>query len=171
MIALLRSPVAGVQESAAGVLWNLTVNNGALPCACAAAVRHVPRLTVTSAAENRIAIARAGGILPLIDLLRSPVAGVQEAAAGALWNLSFNNGALPCACAAAVRHVPRLTVTSAAENRIAIARAGGILPLIDLLRSPVAGVQEAAARALWNLAANNGALPCAAPRVCRRGPA
>ena len=46
----------------------------------------------------------------------------------------------------------------AAENKVAIAAAGAIKPLVALLRSTSTGVQEAAAVALWNVAAN-GARP------------
>ena len=74
-------------------------------------------LLVHDAAENQVAIRAAGGIPPLIALLRSPVTGVQNAAARALWNLSIN-GALRSTGAAARRfyiliEVPGLTcVTS-----------------------------------------------------------
>ena len=46
----------------------------------------------------------------------------------------------------------------AAENQVAIAAAGAIKPLVALLGSPSAGVQEAAAVALKNVACN-GARP------------
>ncbi len=82
--------------------------------------------------ENKVTIATAGAVPPLIALLKSPSAGVQEAAAGALRNLGVN-----------------------VENQITIATAGAVPPLIDMLKSPSAGVQEAAAGALWNLGGND----------------
>ena len=45
--------------------------------------------------ENKIAIARAGAIRPLI--VSSPAVGVQEAAAGALRNMGVNDGNSPSA--------------------------------------------------------------------------
>ena len=144
------------QEAAVLALWSLSVNGASCALRCAGATRACATLTVARApaAENDIAIAAAGGIPLLIGLLRSPVAGVQKAAAGALSNLS-RNGASPCAAlrgCGAVGHVPRSPSRApAAENRIAIAAAGGIPLLIGLLRSPAAGVQEAAALALVTL--------------------
>ena len=44
----------------------------------------------------------------------------------------------------------------AAENRLTIAAAGAIGPLVTLLGSPSEGVQEASAAALGNLAAKCG---------------
>ena len=64
----MKSPSAGVQEAAAGALWNLCAND-----------------------ENKVTIAMAGAVPPLIAQLKSPSAGVQEAAAGALGNLSAND--------------------------------------------------------------------------------
>ena len=141
-------------------LWSLSVNGASCALRCAGATRACATLTVARApaAENDIAIAAAGGIPLLIGLLRSPAAGVQEAAAVALVNLSIFNGALPCAAlrgCGAVGHVPRSPSRApAAENRIAIAAAGGIPLLIGLLRSPVAGVHEVATCALWDISRN-----------------
>ena len=63
---------------------------------------------------NRISIAAAGGIPPLIALLHSPVAGVAEAAVGALRNLSFN-GAPACAASRAVVAVRRCRTLTVAR--------------------------------------------------------
>ena len=120
---------------------------------------HAHRRAHGPAAENCIAIAAAGGIQLLIGLLRSPVAGVQEAAAEALANLG-QIGALPCAASrarAARSGMCRAHCRArgpAAENDIAIAAAGGIPLLIGLLQSPVAKVQEAAGGALWVISGN-----------------
>ena len=94
------------------------------------------------AVDNKSAIAAAGGIAPLIALLRSPVAGVAEAAAGALANLSVN-GAPPCAASravAAVRRCRTLTVARA-RSRQQVCDCGG-----------------------WR----HSAVGCAAPLTCRR---
>ena len=42
------------------------------------------------AAENRVTIAASGAIRPLVTLLGSPSADVQEQSAGALWGLVYN---------------------------------------------------------------------------------
>ena len=103
-------PVA--REQAAGALWNLATNE-----------------------ENQVAIAAAGGIAPLVTLVKkgTPGAkpGAREIAAGALWNLSGND-----------------------ENDAAIVAAGGIAPLVKLVKMGTPGAREQAAGALGNLAYN-----------------
>ena len=83
-------------------------------------------------AENEVAIAKAGGIPPLVALLQSGTDGQKEAALGALRNLSVN-----------------------AENKVTIAQAGAIAPLVVLTQSGTAGQKETAAIVLQNLSANN----------------
>ena len=74
----------------------------------------------------------------------------------------FTGVPCPCAVASRDRHVifvDRHYVNTrgvADENNVAIAAAGAIPPLVTLLESPSAGVQEASARALRNLAYNDG---------------
>ena len=134
-----------------------------------------------AADANRVAIAAAGGIKPLIALIGSPFAEVQEAAAGALRNLSSNGvcrGGGSMMCDGGV--VPSYARGAADGNCVAIAAAGGIELLIALLGSPSAEVQKAAAGALCNLARNGvcrdgGAIMCDAGRCgslralcCRR---
>ena len=77
-----------------------------------------------------VLIADAGAIPPLVDLLLSDEMGesVQEAAAGALYSLASN-----------------------ARNRLAIASAGGIGPLVALLGSTNATARERGERALVRL--------------------
>jgi hypothetical protein len=79
--------------------------------------------------ESRVAIARAGGIVPLVALLtaQDPAAGAE--AARALRCLAFN-----------------------AENKVLIAQAGAIAPLVTLVQSGTAGQMEYAAAALGALA-------------------
>ena len=71
---------------------------------------------------NRILIAEAGGIPPLVALLRDGSAEAKRQAARALWSLARNNAA----------------------NAVAIAEAGGIPPLVELLR-------DGSAEATWAL--------------------
>jgi len=81
---------------------------------------------------SRVAIARAGGIVPLVALLtaQDPAAGAE--AARALQSLALN-----------------------AENRVVIAQAGAIVPLVTLVQSGTDGQKEHAARALGSLAFND----------------
>ena len=57
-------------------------------------------------------IVEAGGIAPLIELLHVGSEGAKEHAAGALWNLAYND-----------------------DTKAAVAEAGAIAPLVELLRS------------------------------------
>ena len=75
-------------------------------------------------------IADAGGITPLIDLVKDGTDEQKEYAAGALMNLAWNND----------------------TNRKLIADAGGITPLIDLVKDGTDKQKEYAAGALMNLA-------------------
>ena len=113
------------RAAAAGVLRNLAYNDDA----------------------NRVLIAEAGGIPPLVELLRDGstearlwaptlgVYGVSVAPAMALYQLALNNKA----------------------NKVAIAEAGGIPLLVELLRDGSADAKFEAARALRILARNNDA--------------
>ena len=90
LVELLQSGgAAGARECAAGALANLAYNE-----------------------DNRVAIAAAGGIAPLVEVVRSGCAGAKGDAAVALGNLALND-----------------------DNRVAIAAAGAIPPLVDFLRS------------------------------------
>ncbi|HVT62519.1 MAG TPA: HEAT repeat domain-containing protein, partial [Legionellaceae bacterium] len=60
--------------------------------------------------ENRISIAQAGAIAPLVKLLSDSDTVVRQNAAAALYNLALNS-----------------------ENQISIAQAGAIAPLVKLL--------------------------------------
>ena len=117
------------------------------------------------AAKNRAAIAAAGGIEPLIALLGSPSVEVQNAAAGALYNLACI-GACRGGCAGACGCVAPYARGAADATRVAIAAAGGIEPLIALLGSASAEVQKAAAGALLKLAFNGVCRGDARRRVC-----
>ncbi|PWA58188.1 protein ARABIDILLO 1 [Artemisia annua] len=102
----------GVQEQAARALANLAAHGD-------------------SNSNNAAVGQEAGALAALIHLTRSPKDGVRQEAAGALWNLSFDD-----------------------RNREAIASAGGVEALVALARSclnAASGLQERAAGALWGL--------------------
>ncbi|KAK7249239.1 hypothetical protein SO694_00046264 [Aureococcus anophagefferens] len=84
---------------------------------------------------NRDLIRYAGGVPPLVELVRDGSAEAKFEAAWALSILARNNAA----------------------NKVAIAAAGGIAPLVELLRDGSAEAKRQAARALGNLAADNAA--------------
>ena len=81
---------------------------------------------------NRVAIANAGGIAPLVELLRDGSAEAKAQAAEALAVLMFN-----------------------VDNRALIAEAGGIPLLVELLRDGTVGAKWSAAFALGKLAYDN----------------
>ena len=76
-----------------------------------------------------MAIARAGGIAPLVALVHSGTKAQKEKAAGALAMLASGN----------------------ADNKLAILKAGGGEPLVALLRSGTKAQKEMAAAALRKL--------------------
>mmetsp|Transcript_97106 Transcript_97106/g.177933 ORF Transcript_97106/g.177933 Transcript_97106/m.177933 type:complete len:722 (-) Transcript_97106:79-2244(-) len=130
-------------------------------------------------AENQIAIAKAGAITPLVELLGDSAPGLREEAARALWNLARNNkeinvdNQVAIVSAGAIRplirlledEVPRNRVVAAAvlndlaidniANQIAIARAGAISPVVKLLRQDEAPGLVMAASLLQSLASRN----------------
>ncbi|CAO2834784.1 unnamed protein product [Amaranthus hypochondriacus] len=148
----------GVQEQAARALANLAAHG--------------------DSNNNNSAVGQeAGALEALVQLTHSPHEGVRQEAAGALWNLSFDDRnreaiaaaggvealvALAQSCANASpglqeRAAGALWGLSVSEaNSIAIGREGGVAPLISLARSEAEDVHETAAGALWNLAFNPG---------------
>ncbi|KAJ7950814.1 ARABIDILLO-1 [Quillaja saponaria] len=150
--------VEGVQEQAARALANLAAHGD-------------------SNSNNAAVGQEAGALEALVQLTGSPHEGVRQEAAGALWNLSFddrNREAIAAAggvealvtlaqsCSNASpglqeRAAGALWGLSVSEaNSIAIGREGGVGPLIVLARSDAEDVHETAAGALWNLAFNPG---------------
>ncbi|KAJ8573376.1 hypothetical protein K7X08_009887 [Anisodus acutangulus] len=148
----------GVQEQAARALANLAAHGD-------------------SNSNNAAVGQEAGALEALVQLTRSPHDGVRQEAAGALWNLSFDDRnreaiaaaggvealvALAHSCSNASpglqeRAAGALWGLSVSEaNSIAIGREGGVVPLIALARSDAEDVHETAAGALWNLAFNPG---------------
>ncbi|KAK8686403.1 hypothetical protein V6N13_125428 [Hibiscus sabdariffa] len=107
-----------------------------------------------------------GALEALVQLTCSQNEGVRQEAAGALWNLSFDDkNREAIAAAGGVEALVALAQSSSSVSRglqervagalggfIAIGRQGGIAPLIALARSDIEDVHETAAGALWNLA-------------------
>lgn len=148
----------GVQEQAARALANLAAHGD-------------------SNTNNSAVGQEAGALEALVQLTHSPHEGVRQEAAGALWNLSFDDRnreaiaaaggvealvALAQSCSNASpglqeRAAGALWGLSVSEaNSIAIGQQGGVAPLIALARSDAEDVHETAAGALWNLAFNPG---------------
>ncbi|KAK9749176.1 hypothetical protein RND81_02G107200 [Saponaria officinalis] len=148
----------GVQEQAARALANLAAHGD-------------------SNTNNLVVGQEAGAVETLLQLTHSPHVGVRQEAAGALWNLSFDDhnreaiaaaggvealvalvqlcsGASPGLQERAAGALWGLSVSEA--NSIAIGQQGGIAPLIALASSEAEDVHETAAGALWNLAYNPG---------------
>ena len=84
----------------------------------------------SDSASNQVAIAKLGGIPPLIQGLGNSTASTQIQAAYAVLCLAADN----------------------ATTQVLIAKSDGIPPLIALVRKSMAEAQEYAARALWHLA-------------------
>lgn len=148
----------GVQEQAARALANLAAHGD-------------------SNGNNAAVGQEAGALEALVQLTCSLHEGVRQEAAGALWNLSFDDQnreaiaaaggvealvALAQSCSSGSQGLQEraagalwgLSVSEA--NSIAIGREGGVAPLITLACSDVEDVHETAAGALWNLAFNPG---------------
>ena len=127
---------------------------------------------------NKALIAEAGGIPPLVDLLRdgSPEAKLRAAAALAnltlTWTETTNRRLVGAAGATSPlidllrdgsAEAKRWAVTALRnlacenDNRILITEAGGIAPLVGLLRDGSAEAKEEAFSALSSLALNNDA--------------
>ncbi len=113
LVTLLRSPWVGVQGAAAGVLKCLATN------------------VADTDYANGAAITAAGGVAPLVALLKSPSTVVQRNAVSALSMVSYLD-----------------------VNKVAIPAAGGIPPLVALLGSSDRGTPEAAISSLLYLATN-----------------
>ncbi|CAI9781621.1 unnamed protein product [Fraxinus pennsylvanica] len=158
LVTLARScKVVGVQEQAARALANLAAHGD-------------------SNGNNAAVGEETGALEALVQLTRSSHDGVKQEAAGALWNLSFDDSnreaiaaaggieslvALARSCSNASHGLQEraagalwgLSVSEA--NSIAIGQEGGVAPLIALARSDAEDVHETAAGALWNLAFNS----------------
>lgn len=159
LVMLARScKFEGVQEQAARALANLAAHG-------------------ESNGNNAAIGQEVGALEALVQLTCSQHEGVRQEAAGALWNLSFDDRnreaiaavggvealvALAQNCSNASQGLQEraagalwgLSVSEA--NSIAIGQGGGVPPLITLASSDAEDVHETAAGALWNLAFNAG---------------
>ncbi|XP_073001622.1 protein ARABIDILLO 1-like isoform X1 [Typha latifolia] len=195
-----RAGVDGVLERAAGALANLAADDKcslevamaggvhalvmlARSCKTDGVLEQAARALANLAAHgdnngNNAAVGQeAGALEALVQLTCSQNEGVRQEAAGALWNLSFDDRNREAIAAAAgvealvalaqecsnsseglqERAAGALWGLSVSEaNSIAIGREGGIAPLLALARSEAEDVHETAAGALWNLAFYSG---------------
>ncbi|CAL9754833.1 unnamed protein product, partial [Musa acuminata subsp. burmannicoides] len=121
--------------------------------------------------ENRLRIARAGAVAPLVSLLSHPDPQLQEHGVTAILNLSLcDENKAPIAAAGAVRHLVRILrcgTPAARENAAcailrlaqlddlgaAIGRSGAIPPLVALLETGSSRGKKDAATALFALLA------------------
>ncbi|KAF8110799.1 hypothetical protein N665_0079s0111 [Sinapis alba] len=143
------------------------------------AARGLANLAAHGDSNNNIAAIgqETGALETLIQMTNSHHGGVKQEAAGALWNLAYDeknielisglggvealvalakscmdaSGGLQASAAGAL-----WSLSHSEENSIVIGREGGILPLVTLARSQSADVHRAAAGALWNLSFNEG---------------
>ena len=99
---------------------------------CSLAAEAVWRLAKNHT-RNKVAIAEAGAIPPLVTMLGSPQPEMCTNAAGALSCLSREN----------------------TKNQTAVARTGAIAPLCTILREGTSEAREQAASAIWALAQDN----------------
>ncbi|KAJ8772315.1 hypothetical protein K2173_027492 [Erythroxylum novogranatense] len=192
------SSSCGVLERAAGALANLAADDKcSIEVAAVRGIQALVMLTTSCKFEGVLEqAARAlsnlaahgdthnasvgqepGALEALVQLTYSHHEGVRQEAAGALWNLSFEDKnreaitaaggvvalvslAKSCSNSSQVlqeRAAGSLWGLSVSEsNSVAIGEEGGIAPLIALACSDVIDVHETAAGALWNLAFNPG---------------
>ncbi|CAA0820399.1 Protein ARABIDILLO 1 [Striga hermonthica] len=190
----------GVLERAAGALANLAADDKcSLEVASAGGVHALVKLAKSCKFEgvqeqsaralanlaahgdsnnnNATVGQEAGALEALVQLTHSLHDGVRQEAAGALWNLSFDDrNREAIAAAGGVEALVALAHSSANSshglqeraagalwglsvseaNSIAIGQQGGVAPLIALAKSDSEDVHETAAGALWNLAFNPG---------------
>ncbi|KAK3157147.1 hypothetical protein QOZ80_2AG0116820 [Eleusine coracana subsp. coracana] len=190
----------GVLERAAGALANLAADDKcslevaksggvhalvtlARSCKLEGVLEQAARALANLAAhgdnnDNNAAVGQeAGALEALVQLTSSQNEGVRQEAAGALWNLSFDDRNREAIAAAGgvealvslvqeclnaseglqERAAGALWGLSVSEaNSIAIGQGGGVAPLLTLARSEVEDVHETAAGALWNLAFYSG---------------
>ncbi|XP_006662065.3 protein ARABIDILLO 1-like isoform X2 [Oryza brachyantha] len=199
---ILRWPAGtdGVLERAAGALANLAADDKcsmevakaggvhalvmlARSCKLEGVLEQAARALANLAAHgdnnnNNAAVGQeAGALEALVQLTSSQNEGVRQEAAGALWNLSFDDRnregiaaaggvealvSLAQECLSASEGLQEraagalwgLSVSEA--NSMAIGQEGGVAPLLTLAQSDVEDVHETAAGALWNLAFYSG---------------
>ncbi|KAM1725133.1 hypothetical protein ACFX11_016177 [Malus domestica] len=122
--------------------------------------------------ENRILVAKGGGIPPLVQLLSYPDSKVQQHAVTALLNLSIDETnkklitreeAIPAIIEVLQNGSTEARENSAAalfslsmidENKVIVGESNGIPPLVDLLQDGTIRGRKDAATALFNLSLN-----------------
>ena len=157
-ISRRKGTVGELGEQAAGALWNLAANGdkgeiaaaGAIPAlvacveggqACTPTLQHFAAAGLSSLAagnaDNRVAIAKAHAIPPLVALVGTGTLEQRQAATRALNNLSVGNR----------------------DNRAAIAKMGGVSLLVKQLSASdsTPALKEETAAALASLCAGNEA--------------
>lgn len=123
--------------------------------------------------DNRILIANAGGIPPLVKLLSFPDSKIREHTVTAILNLSIDEankriivreGAIPAIIGILHNGTDKARENSAAtlfslsmvdENKALVGTLNGIPPLVELLRNGTIRGKKDAATALFNLCLNN----------------
>uniref|UniRef100_A0A7S1RE20 Armadillo repeat-containing protein 8 n=1 Tax=Alexandrium catenella TaxID=2925 RepID=A0A7S1RE20_ALECA len=106
--------------------------------AIAGALGSLVKASVDPTGINRVAVARAGAIPPLVQMLRSQFSECQLQAAWALHNLTSKN----------------------ADNKEAVVREGGVMPLVAVLRSGTPEAKSQVVGVLRNL--SGGSVSCKA---------
>ena len=159
LVALVRDGSDAQKEEAASALCDLAENDDdreAIIPPLVALVRDgtdaqkehaaaaLQRLPVD--ADDKITIAQAGGIPPLVALIRDGNDAQKQSAAGALQKIARPSGYRT----SSISHVQNI----ARDNQVAIAKAGGIPPLVALIRDGTNAQKERAAGALRNLSFN-----------------
>uniref|UniRef100_A0A0E0R2J3 F-box domain-containing protein n=1 Tax=Oryza rufipogon TaxID=4529 RepID=A0A0E0R2J3_ORYRU len=203
---ILRWPAGtdGVLERAAGALANLAADDKcsmevakaggvhalvmlARSCKLEGVLEQAARALANLAAHgdnnnNNAAVGQeAGALEALVQLTSSQNEGVRQEAAGALWNLSFDDrNREGIAAAGGVEALVSLAqeclnaseglqeraagalwgLSVSEANSMAIGQEGGVAPLLTLAQSDVEDVHETAAGALWNLAFYSGNALC-----------
>ncbi|KQJ97820.1 protein ARABIDILLO 1 [Brachypodium distachyon] len=186
----------GVLERAAGALANLAADDKcslevakaggvhalvtlARSCKLEGVLEQAARALANLAAHgdnnnNNAAVGQeAGALEALVQLTCSQNEGVRQEAAGALWNLSFDDrNREAIAAAGGVQALVSLAqeclnaseglqeraagalwgLSVSESNSIAIGQEGGVAPLLTMAQSDAEDVHETAAGALWNLA-------------------
>lgn len=130
------------------------------------------RLISKENTENRILVAKSGGIPPLVQLLSYPDSKIQQHAVTALLNLSIDETnkkiitreeAIPAIIEVLQNGSTEARENSAAalfslsmldENKVRVGLSNGIPPLVDLLQNGTIRGKKDAATALFNLSLN-----------------
>ncbi|CAN6582384.1 unnamed protein product [Malus baccata var. baccata] len=109
--------------------------------------------------ENRILVAKSGGILPLVQLLSYPGSKIQQHAVTALLNLSIDKTnkklitreeAIP-AIIERTSAAALFSLSMIDENKVIVGSSNGIPPLVDLLQDGTIRGKKRRCHGTWNL--------------------